>query len=209
MQRQVSRRTLTKAAPASLLTFGNPTTSFARTPKASPEDERYPDLLDKLANTDPKTTLDLLLETPFEAGWLVPLASNPPFQPEAVDPSEDDDQAFGTEMLGIVSLVNPDRDVDIGVFLVFPDEALAADVVDRVLAGIPKESVQRLPLAGLDAAMTLSGERRANVVVRAHHVVMVSSDQILADGALTNSFAAQIRALQHALGLIWHLYQTI
>lgn len=207
MHGQVSRRTLTKAAPASLLAFGNRTSSFAQTPDASPEEDRYPDLIDRLATTDPETTLDLLLETPFEEPWLVPLASSPPFQPEPYDTSED--ETFGTEMIGAVQLSHPERDVGMGLFLVFPHEAVATEVVDQVLAERPEDLVQRLTLAGLDAAMGLFGERTANVLVQADYIVMVSSDEILADGALTNSFAAQIRALQHALGLIWHLYGTL
>lgn len=93
---------MTKAAPVSLLAFGNRGTLFAQTPDASPEEDRYPDLLDRLSATDPETALDLLLETPFEEPWLVPLVSNPPFQPEPYDTSED--ETFGTEMIGAVKL---------------------------------------------------------------------------------------------------------
>lgn len=203
---QVSRRTLTKAGPASLLAVGNPATSFAQTPEASPEEDRYPDLLDKLAATDPETTLDLLLKTPFDGSGVVPLASYPPFDPKALDPSEN--EAFGTEMIGMVDIAHPERDVSVGGFVVFPDETLAAVAIERAL-GDESETVQRLILAGLDAAMGLFGERTANVIVQADYVVLVSTDHILADGAYTNSFAAQLTALQHALGLIWHLYRAL
>lgn len=207
MQGKVSRRTLAQVAPASLLTFGSPTTSFAQTPDSSSEEDRYPDLLDRLAATDPQTTLDLLLETPFREASLVPLASNPPFEPEPYDTSED--ETFGTDMIGAVRLSHPERDVGVGLFFVFPDAALATETFEQVVADRPEDLVQSLTLAGLDAAMGLFGERTANVLVRADYVVMVSSDDILADGALTNSFASQIQALQHALGLIWHLYGAL
>lgn len=209
MHRRLSRRTLTTAAPASRLAFGSPVGAFAQTPDASPEDDRHPDLLARLAATDPRTALDLLLEIPFDLPWLVPLASNPPFQPEAYDASED--ETFGTEMIGAVNLVHPDRDGAMGGFLVFPDENLAAEAIERALSGATSEdaTVERLTLAGLDAAMGLFDERTANVVVQADYVVIVSTDQILADGAYTNSFAAQIRALQHALGLTWHLFRAL
>lgn len=207
MYGRLSRRRLTAAAPASLLALSSPAGAFAQTPEASPEDEPHPDLIDRLAATDPETTLDLLLATPFQASWLVPLASNPPFQPEPYDTS--DDETFGAEMIGAVKLGHPERDVGIGLFVVFPDEALATETFERAVTDRPEELVQRLTLAGLDATMGLFGERTANVLVQADYIVMVSSDEILADGALTNSFAAQIRALQHALGLIWHLYGTL
>lgn len=207
MQGKVSRQTLAQVAPASLLTLGNPTTSFAQTPVASEDEDRYPDLIDRLAATDPQTTLDLLLETPFREASLVPLASNPPFEPEPYDTSED--ETFGTDMIGAVRLGHPERDVGVGLFFVFPDAALATETFEQVVADRPEDLVQSLTLAGLDAAMGLFGERTANVLVRADYVVMVSSDDILADGALTNSFASQIQALQHALGLIWHLYGAL
>ncbi|CAA9579541.1 MAG: hypothetical protein AVDCRST_MAG87-3195 [uncultured Thermomicrobiales bacterium] len=207
MQGKVSRRTLAQVAPDSLLTFGNSTTSFAQTPGASEDEDRNPDLIDRLAATDPQTTLDLLLESPFDEPWLVPLASNPPFEPEPYDTSED--QTFGTDMIGAVRLGHPERDVGVGLFLVFPDAARATETFQQVVTDRPEERVQSLTLAGLDAAMGLFGERTANVLVRADYVVMVSSDDILADGALTNNFSAQIRALQHALGLTWHLFRTL
>lgn len=208
MQGKVSRRTLAQVAPASLLTLGNPTTSFAQTPVASEDEDRYPDLIDRLAATDPQTTLDLLLETPFDEPWLVPLGSIPPlFQPETYDTSED--ETFGTGMIGTVHLIRPEAETQLGLFLIFPDAALAAEAVKRALTELSEDAVQRLTLAGLGAAMILFDERAANVLVRADYVVMVSSDDILADGALTNSFASQIRALQHALGLIWHLYGAL
>ena len=53
--------------------------------------------------------------------------------------------------------------------------------------------------------MVLSGDQHANVVTVALYVVILASDDILADGAYTNSFDAQRRALQHAIGLISHL----
>lgn len=154
---------MTKAIPASLLAFGSPVGAFAQTPDASPEDDRHPDLLERLASTDPRTTLDLLRETPFEEPWLVPLASTPPFQPEPYDTSGD--ETFGTAMIGAVKLAHPERDVGLGLFLVFPDESMAAEVFDQALSDRPEDLVQRLTLAGLDAAMGLFGERTANVLV--------------------------------------------
>jgi hypothetical protein len=112
-------------------------------------------------------------------------------------------------MIGAFKLSHPERDVGMGLYLVFPDETRAAEVFEGALADRPEDLVQRLTLAGLDAAMGLFGERTANVLVQADDVVILGGDEILADGALTNSFAAQIRALQHALGLIWHLYGTL
>lgn len=207
MQGKVSRRTLAQVAPASLLTLGNPTTSFAQTPVASEDEDRYPDLIDRLAATDPQTTLDLLLETPFDEPWLVPLGSIPPlFQPETYDTSED--ETFGTGMIGTVHLIRPEAETQLGLFLIFPDAALAAEAVEMALAS-ENATAEPLTLAGLDAVMALYGERRANVMVQADYVVIVSTDEILSDGALTNSFAAQIRALQNALGLTWHLFRTL
>lgn len=209
MNRKLSRRVIAQVSAGSLAIGETTSSAHAQTPESIPELDRYSDLMERLAATDPQTTLDLLLETPFDEPWLVPLASNPPFRPEAYDMSGD--ETFDTEMIGAVILAHPDRDVALGLFLVFPDETLASEAMELTLTGTsPGDmTVERLTIAGLDAAMGLFGERYANVLVQADYIVILGGDDLLGDGALTNSFAAQIRALQHALGLIWHVYGTL
>lgn len=207
MHARLSRRTITSAVPASLLGFASSTTSFAQTPDFSSEEDRYPDLLDRLAATDPETVLDLLLETPFEADWLVPGAVDPPIQPQAVELIVD--ETSQGKVIGAVSLPHPNRDATMGGFIVFADDTLAAEEINGTLADLPANAVQRLTLAGLDGVMILSVEQAANVYMHAKYVVVISSDNILAGRVVQDRFAAQIRALQHALGLIWHLYGAL
>lgn len=207
MQEKVSRRTLTKVAPASLLAFGNRSASFAQIPEASPEEEQLPDLIDRLAAADPETTLDLLLATPFEADWLVPGATDPPIQPQPVELIVD--KASEGEVIGAVSLPQPSRDATMGGFVVFANDTLAAADIEEPVASTPIDMVQHVTLAGLDGAMVRTADGHANVVLQARYVEIISSPNVLTGPVVQDHYSAQIRALQHALGLIWHLHRAL
>lgn len=207
MQRHASRRTITSAVPAYLLMLGNRSSSRAQTPGASPEAEHSPDLIDRLAAIDPETTLDLLLATPFEADWLVPGAANPPVQPQPIERIVD--KANEGEVIGAVSLNRPDRGVTMGGFVVFATDTLAAADIEGPVASSPSDLVEYVTLAGLYGALIRTAEDHANVVLQARYVEIISSPNVLIGPVVQDHYSARIRALQHALGLIWHLHYAL
>lgn len=128
-------------------------------------------------------------------------ASSPRSSNSANDP-------FAEDARGAVQLATPDGDTGIGTFFVYPDEASATAAIERAIGEETSDDISFEPidrLAGLDSTMVLIGDRRANIVTVARYVVILAADDILADGAYTNSFDAQLRALHHAIGLISHL----
>lgn len=205
-QRSISRRTfglLGGGAIAAGSRFPATAQTEDATPESTPALDRYSTLLEAV---DPQTALDLLMAAPFELTTIVPLAEFADVGPLALEFGEDD--PFAEEALGAVQLATPDGDSGIGAFFVYPDEASATAVTERAiseetLGDISFEPIDRL--AGLESTMVLIGDQRANVVTLARYVVILASDDFLADGAYSNSFDAQLRALHHAIGLISHL----
>lgn len=210
MTRPISRRTFGLMSGGAFAIGGTRFPVTARTqdatPDATPELDRYSTLLERLDAVDPQTTLDLLMTAPFELGTIVPLAEFAGIGPITLE--LDDDNPFADEALGGVQLATPDGDPGIGAFIVYPDEISATTAIESAVSEETSDDISFEPidrLAGLESTMIVIGDQRANVATIARYVVILASDDILADGALTNSFNAQLRALQHALGLIKHL----
>lgn len=206
MKPTFTRRAFGMMSAGSLSFAGSNLPARAQTPESTPALDRYSTLLERLDAFDPQATLDLLMASPFEITTIVPLAEFADVGPLALEFGEDD--PFAEDAIGAVQLADPDATSGIGAFFVYPDEASATSAIKRAISEETSDDISFEPidrLAGLESTMMVIGDQRANVLTLARYVVILATDDFLADGAYSNSFNAQLRALHHAIGMISHL----
>ena len=101
-----------------------------------------------------------------------------------------------------------DFEVGSGLFLIFPDAATAASNLQSIEPGTSGETtIWAVPFAGLDGRWFVNG-RSSAIYLLAGPVILIGTDELLADGARTHLMNAISWTLKNIDHVLFHLYSA-